>query len=587
MRQVISKSSETAPCGRMKSRPGLAPIGARPPTSSARSTGTPGKAARRRRQGMLTAVTRASAGMNSFHCPPTSTCCPKTIKSIERVTIRAMSPDRGPNWEARECDGGESCIRRHLEDSVLRFRVVKGGGQGRRNGGLYYGCTVVLNIYIILNNFYYDLRYPKIYCQNPDGWWWYILDLDIFGYGKISQDLPRSPKTAAMHPCQNIGSYSTFTRDQNFELQESLQSLLAAPLARCRGRAQWATIEIECPREKEADFSQLIELWFARAGIRALSVSVHADPHLDDLDPRICAVVHRHADRVQNLKLYLHSEDLKRMNISFPSLEFLTIGQGPATEGTCLDDSLDFAACIGLLCAGPKLAQCTFDRVYFEGQHSVRGLSCHPTLRRLYLGDGKRKQSSADMLRYLTLPSLESLRISDYDIDHDEFLRFLGRSSPSLHSLYMRIPSAEWSAAQLDSVCRLLPSLTRLEIDFALSEQPGQIGAAVLLLDLLADSSPRVLLPNLNALAIKGTTPDHSQYQQLATTLSTLAHQPRLQTFRLVTNVRPQSEIIAMLRALVANVSVGVADSHLGILKEAQKAPAAAQERKFGPERQK
>ncbi|KAJ7504000.1 hypothetical protein B0H11DRAFT_2222095 [Mycena galericulata] len=325
----------------------------------------------------------------------------------------------------------------------------------------------------------------------------------------------------------------------------------------------WAAIDIECPRENEAEFSKLMDLWFARSRTRPLSVSLHGAPDMGDLDPRVPAAIQRAAGRVENLQLYLHSEDLERMKMPLPSLKTFVIGRGPETEGTYdHDTALDMVTCIAILCAASNLVECTFDRVRFQGQDDVTSISRHSTLRRLQLGEDRSVEGSADVLRYLTLPSLERLSISHFDIECDTFLHFLARSSPPLQSLSIHI-AFEWSLEQVDSICRLLPSLTHLELQFARSTDsysapPGDYFPIFTLLG----TSSQGILPNLRNLTMNGYAPGHPQYKQLLTMLS--ARSSRLKTFRLVVHktsranrprspdVKPQAGIVKALQGLVA-----------------------------------
>jgi hypothetical protein len=110
------------------------------------------------------------------------------------------------------------------------------------------------------------------------------------------------------------------------------------------------------------------------------------------------------------------------------------------------------------LCAASNLVERTFDRVRLQGQNDVTSMSRHLNLRRLWLGKARDIECSADVLRYLTLPSLENLWISPFDIEHDTFLHFL---TPPLRSLSIHISRVEWSLGQS------LPAFARSDVSRA------------------------------------------------------------------------------------------------------------------------
>ncbi|KAJ7904854.1 hypothetical protein B0H13DRAFT_2334621 [Mycena leptocephala] len=88
----------------------------------------------------------------------------------------------------------------------------------------------------------------------------------------------------------------------------------------------------------------------------------------------------------------------------------------------------------------------------------------HSYLRHLRLGqprvdDMPDFRNSAQILKYLTLPTLETLFISHFDILAHHFISFLARSSPPLQSLHV-MPEDEGNIE--DGWFRLLPTLTDL-----------------------------------------------------------------------------------------------------------------------------
>ncbi|KAJ7903191.1 hypothetical protein B0H13DRAFT_2025883 [Mycena leptocephala] len=278
----------------------------------------------------------------------------------------------------------------------------------------------------------------------------------------------------------------------------------------------WAAIDIECPREKGDDFSTLLELC-------------------------VCTIIDKVAGRVENLELYVHSDGLQRMKAPLPALKTLTIA--------------------------PSLIEFTLDQLHFLVQ-DVPYISTHSTLMHLSLGDENSDvEGSGDVLRYLTLPSLNRLWIFDFSIREHDFFDFLTRSSPPLLTLSIRIPFGGWTAGHVDTLSRLLPGLTHIEIHFAPSTEIDVDSFPIV--EALALSGCRTIFPKLSTLIIHGWTPSQSRYQKLVTTLS--SRSLCLRTCRLVvykstchnrsqTHFKPNLQIIATLQSLVeagVNIHIG------------------------------
>ncbi|KAJ7108305.1 hypothetical protein C8R44DRAFT_938338 [Mycena epipterygia] len=307
----------------------------------------------------------------------------------------------------------------------------------------------------------------------------------------------------------------------------------------------WATISI---RRKE-DSLENVRLRFARAPTAQLSISLSGD-----IGYARHAVVHENAHRIRILKLhYLPFDAFGDMKIVFPSLKSLTLTPVEADQNSYSlhrdDERLGVVRCVVMMCAAPGLEECTFDKVMFSGSKHPASLSRHTSLRQLRL-------HSADILRSLELPALESLGISYFNITRDEFLDFLTRSSAPLQSLNMVIPARlgwpsrqaeDWSIVQLERLCRLVPLLT----DFTITKSPPSFP----IVELLASRSPQQqLLPNLRKLTLRSFTPEDSQYKMAVRML--YSRRSQLQMFRLVLSGNmdpPETEIIAALRELVAD----------------------------------
>ncbi|KAJ6544579.1 hypothetical protein DFH09DRAFT_1040861, partial [Mycena vulgaris] len=311
----------------------------------------------------------------------------------------------------------------------------------------------------------------------------------------------------------------------------------------------WAAIRIDSFRAGEA--KKLFEAWIIRARTHPLTISLRGT-----LDPGTEVLLNQHAHRLQNLELYLESgEELEKITIRFPYLRSLKIG---SDVSTAYMPSFFFNAdgCVEILRASPDLVECDFDNIYYEEDIHAIGNTFEPVthaLQRLRLGKHGDHHSTACILQYLTLPNLQTLLITDFDISHDDFLSFLGRSSPPLRSLYMDVPIEGWPGPMVDQYFRLLPTLTDLDLH--------QDGAVVefAFLEVLAASDDN-FLPNLRHLTIRGFVPDRMEYEELISTLTARRGYPhsQLQSFRLVWPLlnwddAPEADITAALRQLRAN----------------------------------
>ncbi|KAJ7704959.1 hypothetical protein B0H17DRAFT_1038885 [Mycena rosella] len=318
--------------------------------------------------------------------------------------------------------------------------------------------------------------------------------------------------------------------------------------------ALWAAIRIDSSRARE--FNKFFETWIIRARTHPLTISLRGS-----LDDGIQDLLKHHARRLQNLELYLDSgEPLENLTLELSSLKSLTIGSDVSTAYV---PAFFFNAdgCVETLRAAPDLVECDFDNIYYEEDiHAIGntlGPLTHTSLQILRLGRHGSDNNTTCILQYLTLPSLHTLSITDFDISHEDFLSFLGRSSPPLQSLYMNVPIEGWRTDTIHQYFRLLPTLTDLDLhqyDFGF-------------LDVLAALGDD-FLPNLCHLTIRGYMPDRSEYEKLVSTLTArraYRHSP-LQSFRLVWQLldwddAPEADITEALRQLRANgmhIHVGI-----------------------------
>ncbi|KAJ7490715.1 hypothetical protein FB451DRAFT_624639 [Mycena latifolia] len=322
--------------------------------------------------------------------------------------------------------------------------------------------------------------------------------------------------------------------------------------------ALWAAIRVDSSRAR--DLTGLFETWTTRARNYPLTISLHGS-----LDEGVQDLLKPHTHRLQKLELYPELGDaLENLTLRLPSLKSLTIG---SEVSTVYIPFFFFNAdgCVELLRTAPDLVECNFDNIYYEEDIHAIGNTLEPlthtSLQRLRLGK-LGDQNSTCLLQYLTLPGLQTLFITDFDISHDDFLSFLERSSPPLHSLSMDVPIEGWPSLMVHRYFRLLPSLTDLELHRHDPDTDGFI-----FLDVLATAGTD-FLPNLRHLTIRGYFPDHSEYQTLISTLTARRASPvaQIQSFRLIWPFldwadAPEADITEALLQLRANgmhIHVGI-----------------------------
>ncbi|KAF8215116.1 hypothetical protein K438DRAFT_770648 [Mycena galopus ATCC 62051] len=240
------------------------------------------------------------------------------------------------------------------------------------------------------------------------------------------------------------------------------------------------------------------ELWLNRARNHPLSLSI-AGYLTDD----VVAMLKKHAHQVEALELSFDSEP-KHGWFSFPSLQTFRISA-----------PIYLLDCMEILRGTPLLLDCELDGTLFEdrGSSSLQPLTL-AHLRHLRLGNPM-NNCGAKILRLLTLPALENLLISDFDISTTDFVSFLTRSSPPLQSLHI---SADYASLDRTSM-PLIPSLTALTLDCL------DYSSTLAIFDWLPTSPD--YLPNLHHLTFQGCFP--SEYDTLVRWLTSKSRSGRIQ----------------------------------------------------------
>ncbi|KAJ6485224.1 hypothetical protein DFH09DRAFT_390453 [Mycena vulgaris] len=327
--------------------------------------------------------------------------------------------------------------------------------------------------------------------------------------------------------------------------------------------AMWTNIEVEFPRAH--GFEHLFDAWLKRAGTRATSISLRGP-----IPPAVALVVKQRAARVQKLELYpSNGKQIPAMTGVFSSLKTLTIEQNDRDLYRPEFFARSASGCVEIMRAAPNLVECNFHGVYFKGVGGDIPPLTHTSLRHLRLGREGPDGNTASILSYLTLPALQTLYMSAFDIEHNVAISFLTRSSPPLSSLSMEPPNNEWPAYSIANFFQLVPGLTDLEVRCAqeYEDHPPLLNAL---------ATFPAILPNLHNLTIRRFLPDRAGYENLVTMLSARrSGDSQIQSFRLLwldhdfedeNRLEPDADIVVSLRQLVADgmhIHIGTQSTNL------------------------
>ncbi|KAJ7615571.1 hypothetical protein FB45DRAFT_801990 [Roridomyces roridus] len=207
-------------------------------------------------------------------------------------------------------------------------------------------------------------------------------------------------------------------------------------------------------------FPDILDRWLSRSGNLPLSLSIHRGAVEDKISSRarrVQTLVNAHAHRVQSLDLVLGSNPSGWTTPAFSALTELTVcGRG--------DNGSNFFEAMALMSAAPNLEQCTLANLFQYNTHPAvqdNYVTTLPSLRHLHLGRAT-SMSTARVLSYFTLPALQTLIVSRFDITLAEFKAFLLRSKPPLRSLHLELSSNGRGLAE----CLQLLSPTLEELEF-------------------------------------------------------------------------------------------------------------------------
>ncbi|KAK7000406.1 hypothetical protein R3P38DRAFT_3285692 [Favolaschia claudopus] len=308
----------------------------------------------------------------------------------------------------------------------------------------------------------------------------------------------------------------------------------------------WNRIVIESlPRE--ADFARACGNWMKRAHPFPLSVELR---QIHEVGESMQKVLCQYARSIEKLEislsddipwdecneetggLYLHTSPFEIHGASFSSLKTLSLKSHVDGELQLTDDDW-----IDLLAAAPELVECqlmNFAQYTGNLQPDIEHLTL-ASLRQLQLEASSWSwvTSTATMLLRLTLPALESLYISTFDISGVEMQDFLTRSSPPLQSLVMAIPQIPEPMSVVAGILPLVPSLTDLDLSDVVEKQRSNEPFLAFLK--MMGSNPDIL-PNLQNLTISPSHPyklDFTRFTELLLQVFATRHQ-QLKSFQLL-----------------------------------------------------
>ncbi|KAF8215149.1 hypothetical protein K438DRAFT_2008597 [Mycena galopus ATCC 62051] len=210
----------------------------------------------------------------------------------------------------------------------------------------------------------------------------------------------------------------------------------------------WAVVHFDFrSSDPSPDSRKHFELWLNRTGNHPLGLSLNGD------STDTATAIEQHAHQLRILQLSVRSlYPFVSKQMSFSSLQTLRVYAFDSTTVYLSD-------CVAILRSAPLLVHCEFPSFDPNGQPAAH-LS-HTSLRHLRL-ESHAEFCCAVILRHLTLPALESLRISKFDISKVDFVSFLARSSPPLQSLQL---SGDHSNLDDNTYFQYIPCLTDLTFE--------------------------------------------------------------------------------------------------------------------------
>ncbi|KAK7000451.1 hypothetical protein R3P38DRAFT_3617408, partial [Favolaschia claudopus] len=276
----------------------------------------------------------------------------------------------------------------------------------------------------------------------------------------------------------------------------------------------------------------LCKIWLKRARSLPLSVALRGPLRLDQ---NLQDLLAQYSPQLKNLTLTKHRSAKgpqypyvvwELPENSLPSLKTLSIEPADNYENAFWGN---IEVWLGILRAAPRLSRCKMADTFHDEEEDAVPPSQSlmlASLEWMHLGEpgawnlrGTAGSSSLAILRYLTLPALKVLTLSEPDIAHEAFLSFLSRSSPPLESLEMSLSHEEpWLEPVISRFLPLIPQLVTLDL-VALAEYTElQVNDLFLpFVDALRSSSE--VLPHLRTIVFRTDTAVTIDYGRLLSML--------------------------------------------------------------------
>ncbi|KAK7022436.1 hypothetical protein R3P38DRAFT_2628879 [Favolaschia claudopus] len=317
----------------------------------------------------------------------------------------------------------------------------------------------------------------------------------------------------------------------------------------------WTRLEVEgLPCSDE--FVDMCTAWVGRAKGKPLALSLSGVLNISRNVRQLLDVC---GQQLHELSLELQDQGLldRRIDLqgaTFPSLRTLILTSASRTPICTPKDSVE------LLRAAPALLECHFRGMRYSrigfGEGYISPLT-HTYLTTLHLGqpedaDAEISKNSAVVLKYLTLPALRDLLVTELDISESEAISFFTRSSPPLYRLELIIKehtaSMNWGPGTLAQCLQVIPTLRELRVS-----GPGCASALLVLM-----INERIL-PNLRHVTVWPSSPQRADY---ALVLALLSSRSTLESFKFILdNSWPHDEDVFALRELADSRGI---DIHVG-----------------------
>ncbi|KAJ6542073.1 hypothetical protein DFH09DRAFT_1041417, partial [Mycena vulgaris] len=164
--------------------------------------------------------------------------------------------------------------------------------------------------------------------------------------------------------------------------------------------ALWAAIHVVFPRAN--GFHEVLGTWLKRARSHSLSISLHGN-----FDDAVATIVRQHTEHLKRLEILADGENGFTSITPLPSLEAFTLGSLPSLDygySTFTDSQI-----VEFLRQTPNLVEWTLVTVCISEVSGAPPGLVLPSLRHLSFGTAERGYSDSSIIKYLSLPALETL----------------------------------------------------------------------------------------------------------------------------------------------------------------------------------